>query len=135
MKVSDVMAPDVEVVNPDDTLKTAAQLMADLDSGALTVGENDLLIGVITDHDITVRAVAKGRDPEKTQLGRDRRGIFVDHLIGTAVLEYGPTEILPPVGAQWKAWRVSADPVAKPAAQTHAESGVLDLRKRLRERD
>ena len=59
MKVSDVMAPDVEVVNPDDTLKTAAQLMADLDSGALPVGENDLLIGVITDHDITVRAVAK----------------------------------------------------------------------------
>ena len=66
MKVSDVMAPDVEVVNPDDTLKTAAQLMADLDSGALPVGANDLLIGVITDHDITVRAVAKGRDPEKT---------------------------------------------------------------------
>ena len=45
-------------------LKTVAQLMADLDSGALPVGENDLLIGVITDHDITVRAVAKGRDPE-----------------------------------------------------------------------
>ncbi len=66
MKVSDVMTPDVEVVNPDDTLKTAAQLMADLDSGALPVGENDLLIGVITDRDITIRAVAEGRDPEKT---------------------------------------------------------------------
>jgi hypothetical protein len=72
---------------------------------------------------------------EKTQLRRDRRGIFADHLSGTAVLEYDPTEILPPVGRQWKAWRVSADPIAKPAAQTRAESGVLDLLKRLRERD
>ena len=66
MKISDVMTPDVEVVNPDDTLKTAAQLMADLDSEALPVGQNDLLIGVITDRDITIRAVAEGRDPEKT---------------------------------------------------------------------
>jgi CBS domain-containing protein len=39
MKVSDVMTPDVEVVNPDDTLKTAAQLMWNLDSAALPVGE------------------------------------------------------------------------------------------------
>ena len=65
MKVSDVMTPDVEVVNPDDTLKTAAQLMWNLDSAALPVGENDVLIGVITDRDITVRAVVEGRDPEK----------------------------------------------------------------------
>ena len=66
MKVSDVMTPEVEAVNPDDTLRTAAELMADLDSSALPVGENDLLIGVITDHDITIRAVAEGQDPEKT---------------------------------------------------------------------
>ena len=66
MKVSDVMTPEVEAVNPDDTLRTAAELMAELDSSALPVGENDLLIGVITDHDITIRAVAEGQDPEKT---------------------------------------------------------------------
>jgi CBS domain-containing protein len=66
MKISDVMTPDVEVVNAHDTLRTAAELMADLDSSALPVGENNLLIGAITDHDITVRAVVEGRDPEKT---------------------------------------------------------------------
>jgi CBS domain-containing protein len=65
MKVSDVMTPEVEVVNPDDTLKTAAQVMWDRDSAALPVGENDVLIGVITDRDITIRAVVEGRDPEK----------------------------------------------------------------------
>ena len=66
MKISDVMTSDVEAVNPDATLRTAAELMADLDSGQLPVGENNLLIGAITDHDITIRAVAEGRDPEKT---------------------------------------------------------------------
>jgi CBS domain-containing protein len=66
MKISDVMTPDVEVVNPDDTLRTVAELMADLDSSALRVGENNLLIGAITDHDITIRVVAERRDPEKT---------------------------------------------------------------------
>jgi CBS domain-containing protein len=66
MKISDVMTPEVEVVNPDDSLRTAAELMADLDSSALPVGENHLLIGAITDHDITIRAVVEGRDPEKT---------------------------------------------------------------------
>ena len=66
MKISDVMTPDVELVNADDTLRTAAELMADIDSSALPVGENNLLIGAITDHDITIRAVAEGRDPEKT---------------------------------------------------------------------
>jgi CBS domain-containing protein len=66
MKISDVMIPDVQVVNADDSLRTAAELMADLDSSALPVGENNLLVGAITDHDITIRAVVEGRDPEKT---------------------------------------------------------------------
>ena len=45
-----------------------------------------------------------------------------DHISGTAVLEYGPAEINPRIGVQWKALRVSADPVAKPASHTRAES-------------
>jgi len=60
--------------------------------------------------------------PEKAQLRWDQRGIFAVHVCGAAVLEYGPTEILPPVGAKWKAMRVSADRVARPAAHTRAES-------------
>jgi len=66
MKVSELMTPDVELVQPDDTLHTAAKMMADLDTGALPVGENDKLVGMITDRDITIRAVAEGRDPHKT---------------------------------------------------------------------
>jgi CBS domain-containing protein len=66
MKIRELMTAEVELVNPEDNLHTAAKMMADLDAGALPVGENDRLVGMITDRDITVRAVAEGRDPEKT---------------------------------------------------------------------
>ena len=68
MKVGKLMTPDVEIVAPDDTLHTAARMMADLDTGALPVGENDRLVGMITDRDITIRAVAEGRDPDKAKV-------------------------------------------------------------------
>jgi CBS domain-containing protein len=68
MKIGELMTPDVEVIRPDDTLHTAARMMADLDAGVLPVGENDRLVGMITDRDITVRGVAKGRDPDKTKV-------------------------------------------------------------------
>src|ERR1700724_2210942 len=61
-------------------------------------------------------------NPEKTRLRWDQLGILAAHISGTPVLEYGPAEILSPVGAKWKALRVSADPVAKPAVHTRAES-------------
>jgi hypothetical protein len=60
--------------------------------------------------------------PEKGPTLLDQLGILAAHINGTAVLEYGPTEILPAVLAKWKALRVSADPVAKAAAHTRAES-------------
>ncbi|HJU20270.1 MAG TPA: CBS domain-containing protein [Stellaceae bacterium] len=66
MKISEVMTPDVEVIRPDDTLRTAAQMMADIDAGVLPVCDGERLVGMVTDRDITVRAVAAGCDPEKT---------------------------------------------------------------------
>jgi CBS domain-containing protein len=65
MKVRDVMSPEVEVLRPNDTPRTAAQLMADLDAAVLPVGEEDRLIGMITDRDIAMRVAAEGRDPQK----------------------------------------------------------------------
>jgi CBS domain-containing protein len=60
--VSDVMSTDVQVINPDATLQEAAQKMRDGDFGVLPVGDMDNLIGIITDRDIVVRAVAEGMD-------------------------------------------------------------------------
>ena len=61
MKVSKIMSRDVTLLNPDQTICVAASLMAEIDAGALPVGENDRLVGMITDRDIVVRAVAQGR--------------------------------------------------------------------------
>jgi CBS domain-containing protein len=64
MKIRDVMTPDIEAVTPDDTLKTAARMMADLEFEALPVGEDNKLVGMITGRDIAVRIVAEECHPE-----------------------------------------------------------------------
>lgn len=63
MRVSEAMTRDVRIARPDQSIREAAILMAEIDAGALPVGEKDRLIGVITDRDITVRAVAHGKAP------------------------------------------------------------------------
>jgi len=63
MKVQDVMTQDVTMATPQTTLKQAACMMRDMDIGALPVGEQDRLVGMITDRDIAVRAVAAGKGP------------------------------------------------------------------------
>jgi CBS domain-containing protein len=65
MNVREVMTPDVVIASPDDTLQRAAEMMIDIDAGVLPVGENDRLIGILTDRDITVRAVAAGKVPSE----------------------------------------------------------------------
>jgi CBS domain-containing protein len=64
MKIAEAMTRDVRVANPDQTIREAAQMMAELDAGALPVGENDRLVGMITDRDIAIRAVAHGKEPD-----------------------------------------------------------------------
>ena len=64
MKVSKCMTRDVELVRPTQTIREAAQMMAELDAGALPVQQDDRLVGMITDRDIAVRAVAQGKSPE-----------------------------------------------------------------------
>lgn len=64
MIVREAMSANVCLVNPDQTICDAARLMADNDIGALPVGENDRLVGMITDRDIAVRAVAAGRSAD-----------------------------------------------------------------------
>jgi CBS domain-containing protein len=64
MKIEDVMTHDVAVASPDETIQQAAQLMDELDIGALPVADNEQLVGMITDRDIVVRAVADGLGPD-----------------------------------------------------------------------
>jgi CBS domain-containing protein len=58
------MTREVQIAYPNDTIAEAAKIMARLDAGVLPVGENDRLIGMITDRDIAVRGVALGKGPD-----------------------------------------------------------------------
>lgn len=64
MKVSEAMTRDVRIANPNETLQQTARVLADIDSGAMPVGENDRLVGMITDRDIAIRGVAAGKGPD-----------------------------------------------------------------------
>ena len=69
MQVKEAMHTGVEWVEPDTPVSTIAQKMRDLDIGAIPVCEKDHLVGMITDRDITCRAVAKGTDLSKLTAG------------------------------------------------------------------
>ncbi|MEZ5649052.1 MAG: CBS domain-containing protein [Burkholderiaceae bacterium] len=64
MKVSEAMSRDVQVAGPDQTLRDIATIMEQENIGSMPVGANDRLIGMITDRDITIRAVAHGKGPD-----------------------------------------------------------------------
>ena len=62
MKVNECMTREVRIVDPGETLQVAARVMADIDAGILPVAEDDRLVGIVTDRDIAIRAVALGRE-------------------------------------------------------------------------
>ena len=64
MRVVDIMTRDVRVARPDQSIQEAARMMAEIDAGVLPVGESDRLVGMITDRDIAMRAVAEGKGPQ-----------------------------------------------------------------------
>lgn len=61
-KLSDVMTRNVQVISPEATIKEAAQQMRGGDFGMLPVGEDDRMIGAISDRDIAIRAIADGKE-------------------------------------------------------------------------
>jgi CBS domain-containing protein len=74
MQVNEAMTSDVKVANPSQTICDAARLMAQIDVGVLPVGENDRLVGMITDRDIAIRAVGAGKGPQTTDPGDHEQG-------------------------------------------------------------
>ena len=65
MKVKDVMHSGVTWIEPDTSVRDIAKKMREQDIGAIPVGENDKLIGMVTDRDIVCRGLANGRDASK----------------------------------------------------------------------
>lgn len=61
--VKEIMTTKVELAKPDTKLNEIARKMQGSDCGSVLVGENDRLVGIVTDRDIILRAVAKGLNP------------------------------------------------------------------------
>jgi len=66
MQVKKEMTANIEFVNPETSVKEVAQKMRDLDIGVLPICQNDKLLGIVTDRDITIRLTSEARDPNST---------------------------------------------------------------------
>lgn len=69
MQVRDLMTENVQMIASDKTLAEAGKLMETVDTGIILVCEGETVVGVLTDRDIVVRAVAEGDDPNRTRVG------------------------------------------------------------------
>jgi len=78
MKVADVMTPAVDFVDPSATVQEAATRMAELDVGALLIGSEDAIEGILTDRDIIVRVVVEGLHPAEIPV----REIMTKDVVG-----------------------------------------------------
>lgn len=67
-QVAEVMTRGARFMSPQDTLQHAAQIMSDLNVGAIPVCEDDRVVGMLTDRDIVVRAVAQNLPVDRTPL-------------------------------------------------------------------
>jgi CBS domain-containing protein len=87
--IKDVMTRDPVSVEPHASAADAARRMRDVDSGAILVCEDQHLLGLLTDRDIVMRAVAEGRDPAQVEVGEictaDVKALSPDDDIDRAV--------------------------------------------------
>jgi len=96
MKVSDCMSRDVRLCSPDDKLRDVARTMKEADAGAMPVGENDRLVGMITDRDIVVRVVADGKGPDspvREAMTREIHYVFEDEDLDSAAAKMSELKI------------------------------------------
>ncbi|WP_334186879.1 CBS domain-containing protein [Noviherbaspirillum sp.] len=95
--VSEVMTRNVQFISPQETVQRAAQMMDDLNVGALPVCEGDRLVGMVTDRDITVRATSAGMAPDEAVVDQvmstDVRWCFEDQPLDEVMRQMADTQI------------------------------------------
>jgi len=68
MKVQEIMSTNVETISPASSLRATARKFSNMNVGALPVVDDGKLVGIITDRDVSVYAIAIGRDPQSTDV-------------------------------------------------------------------
>jgi CBS domain-containing protein len=66
MQLQDVITRNPETISPDDSIRHATKIMRDCQIGFLPVTDDERVLGVVTDRDIVIRAIASGFDPQTT---------------------------------------------------------------------
>lgn len=96
MQISEIMTRTVEIASPDDTLADVAKRMVDQDIGFLPVGEDDHLVGTITDRDIVVRGIARGLDGTglvRDVMSTDVKYCHEDEEVADVVMNMGDIQV------------------------------------------
>lgn len=96
MKISNCMTNDVQIANPDQTIREVAQVMAQLDAGSMPVGDNDRLVGMITDRDIAIRGIAMGKGPDakvREVMSPDVKYCFDDEEVDEVLHNMGDLQV------------------------------------------
>ena len=96
MHVRELMTRDVQVVSPNAPIQKAAEIMAGIDAGVIPVGENDRLVGMITDRDIAVRAIATGKGPNtkvRNIMTSEVKYCFDDQEVDEAIANMGDIQV------------------------------------------
>jgi CBS domain-containing protein len=95
--VADVMTRNVTSVSPQESVRRAAQVMDEINVGALPVCDGKKLVGIVTDRDITVRSVSVGQNPDQTPVSEvmsgDLRWCFEDQSVDEVLQEMGDVQI------------------------------------------
>jgi CBS domain-containing protein len=95
--VSEVMTRNVQVISPQESLQRAAQLMDELNVGALPVCNGERLVGMVTDRDITIRGSAEGRLPQEAHVDEvmsgEVRWCFEDQPLDEVMIQMADSQV------------------------------------------
>jgi CBS domain-containing protein len=96
MQIKEVMSRNVVLASPRESLSEVAQMMAEKDVGFMPVGEGDRIVGMVTDRDMVIRGLAKGKGPEtpvSDVMTRDVKYCFDDEDIDHVVANMGENQV------------------------------------------
>lgn len=132
MRVNEAMSREVRIASPDQTIADVAQIMAEIDVGSLPVGENDRLVGMITDRDIAIRGVGRGCSPDtkvSSVMTKDVKYCFEDEDLAHVAKNMGDVQVrrLPVVNRQKRL--VGIVSLADVATEAQPRHSVEALRK------
>ncbi len=114
--IQDVMTRNVQRISPEDSVRKAAQMMAEFNIGSVPVVDGEKLVGMITDRDITVRSTAVGNAPETTRVG---------DVMSTDVRTCNATQSVEEVLAEMGNVQIRRVPVVD--QQSHSLVGIVSL--------